>query len=257
LAVGFIDFHLFGGPVSARGRLFTGKGLHLQVGRFDVPFGSDWQYYASVDRASISAPLTTELIMDSGYNDVGLRILRANISYHFTLYMLRGIEEGFSVGGRFGLTPFNNPFTFKRKERQQLELGVSYIHDMNRGGEREERIFALDMESLLGPLHLQTEYISKDHDLTETRMRGFQVSVFLETGFPKSIPVTFFSRYDYVKYKPFDGSGGEALDLSRLTAGCNFNLFDISVLKLEFQHYLEENEEFHGGSFFLQLVITF
>lgn len=262
LAVGFIDFHLFGGPVSARGRLFTEKGLHLQVGRFDVPFGNDWQYYASADRTSISAPLTTEVIMGGGYNDVGLRILRANVSYHFTLFMLRGIEEGISLGGRFALTPFNNPFTFKRKQIQKLELGVSYIMDMDRGGCKEEKILALDMESQLGPVHLQGEFLRKDYHLEETRMEGFHVSAFLDTGFPKVLPLTVYGRYDFTRCKSLDSvaaSGGAAVvdELSRLTAGVNVNLFDVSMLKIEYMHYLEENEEFRGASFFIQLVITF
>lgn len=256
LAVGFIDFHLFGGPVSARGRLFTEKGLHLQVGRFDVPFGNDWQYYASADRISISAPLTTEVILDGGYNDVGLRILRANVSYHYTLFMLRGIQEGISLGGRFALTPFNNPFTFKRKQTQQLELGVSYIMDMNRQGGKEEKILALDMESQLGPVHVQTEWLRKDLYLEDTRLQGFHISAFVDTGFPQTLPVTVYGRYDSVRLKPFDGAN-EVNTISRLTAGVNINLFDVSMLKLEYLNYLEDHMEFQGSSFFAQLVITF
>lgn len=37
-----LDWHPFGGgSVAPRGRLWAEKGFHIQVGRFDVPFGND------------------------------------------------------------------------------------------------------------------------------------------------------------------------------------------------------------------------
>lgn len=260
LAVGFIDFHLFGGSVAARGRVFTEKGLHFQVGRFDIPFGNDWKFYAPVDRMSVTAPLTTELVMDGGYNDVGLRILRGNVTYNWTLYMLRGIEEGFSVGGRFGFTPFNNPFTFKRKEARQLELGFSYLHDMNRSGKREEWALGVDLESNLGPVLLQAEYLQRDNRVAGCRFQGYHVSAFLQIGSIGSVPLTFFGRYDSLEQEALEDNGaadGLLPELSRLTIGVHLNLFDISTLKIEFLQYLEEHEEFEGASFTAQLVITF
>jgi hypothetical protein len=35
LAVGFIDFHLMGGLIPARGNVFLESGFHLQIGRFN------------------------------------------------------------------------------------------------------------------------------------------------------------------------------------------------------------------------------
>jgi hypothetical protein len=235
--------------------LFTEKGLHIQVGRFDVPFGNDWQYYASVDRVSVSPPLTTEMVMDGGYNDVGLRILRANVTYNYTLFMLRGIEEGFSFGGRFGFTPFNNPFTLKKQELQLLEIGVSYMHDTDRGGTREERALAFDFESQVGPVRFQGEYVRRDYDIDELRLEGFHLSTFFDIGEVARVPVTLFGRYDHLRERPYEN--GETGELSRLTVGVNVNLFDISTLKLEYLHFLKESDAFSGGSFFAQLVITF
>lgn len=105
LAVAFIDFHLRGGSIAPRGRLFKEQGVHLQVGKFDLPFGNDWQYFASPDRLQVSAPLTTEYVNSEGYNDTGLRILGQFVSLNFTTYIIKGIEEGVSFGGRIGLTP--------------------------------------------------------------------------------------------------------------------------------------------------------
>ena len=258
LGVGFIDFHLFGGPIAARGRLFSEKGLHFQVGRFDIPFGNDWQYFASTDRISVSPPLPTELIMNGGYNDVGIRILRAAITYNYSLFMLNGTEEGFSFGGRFGFTPFNNPFTFKKKQIQALELGISYIHDFNRGGKREEKLLAFDFESEIGPVRFQGEYIRKNYDIEETRFDGFHISGFVDLSKFGKLPVTLYGRYDFYKGKPYNFTmSRETNRLERLTAGLNINLFGISNLKLEFLDYIAQNEEFYGSSFYAQLVIIF
>ena len=86
LGVGFIDYHIYGGSINPRGRLFREKGLHIQVGKFDVPFGNDWQHFTSVDRLTVTQPLTTEIIMEGGYNDVGIRFLANFISFNFTIY---------------------------------------------------------------------------------------------------------------------------------------------------------------------------
>lgn len=56
LGVAFIDYHLYGGGIAPRGRLFREKGMHIQVGRFDVPYGNDWQHFASVNRLTVTPP---------------------------------------------------------------------------------------------------------------------------------------------------------------------------------------------------------
>ncbi len=255
LAVGFIDFHIFGGTVAARGRLFTQKGLHFQVGRFDIPFGNDWLYYASVDRVSVSAPLTTQLVMDGGYNDVGFRLLRSALHFNYTVFMLRGIEEGFSFGGRFGFTPFNNPYTLKEQDSQLLEIGFSYMHDINRDGNREERALAIDLEGRLGPLRLQGEWIHRDNYLDGLHREGYHVSAFLDAGEIAKQPFVFYSRFDFFREKPHHAPSAD--HISRLTAGVNVSIMDIVLLKTEYTHFLREQETFMGNSFYAQLVITF
>jgi hypothetical protein len=75
LTVGYLDVHFFGGLIAPRGKLPREKGFHVQIGRFDVPFGNDWQYFAPKDRLELSAPLTTEAILEGGGNDAGIRVL--------------------------------------------------------------------------------------------------------------------------------------------------------------------------------------
>lgn len=251
--VGFIDFHLFGGSISARGRLFSEKGFHIQVGRFDVPFGNDWQFNSSADRVSVTAPLTTDLVLDGGYNDVGLRILKSAVVYNYTIYMVKGIEKGFALGGRFVLTPFNSTRTLKRKELREFEVGVSYLYDISKSGSPEQKVLALDFESSLGPLRLQGEYIRRDWNIVGALLKGAHLSAFLDASKFSSLPITFFSRYDYFRQAAIDGR----FTLDRLTLGININLYDISLLKFEYSHFFKGNDQYNGSSYYAQMVITF
>jgi hypothetical protein len=49
MTVGFLDYNTSGARIAPRGRLSVEKGFHIQVGRFDIPFGNDWQFFASKD----------------------------------------------------------------------------------------------------------------------------------------------------------------------------------------------------------------
>jgi hypothetical protein len=154
LTVGFLDFHPFGGTIAPRGRLWVEKGFHIQVGRFDVPFGNDWQFFASKDSTSISRPLTTATIMDGGYNDVGARILGNNGTVNFNTFLLRGFGDGRLVGGRVGLTPFGNPFSLKEaRDPKSAEFGFSYLYDIGPDHRKQEVAWAADAEGRLVPSH--------------------------------------------------------------------------------------------------------
>ena len=56
-------------------------------GRFDLPYGVDYQHFASVDRPNVSAPITTERIQLGGYNSDGIRCMEQGV-YLITPYML-------------------------------------------------------------------------------------------------------------------------------------------------------------------------
>ncbi len=255
MGVGFIDFHIFGGPVPARGRIFSDKGFHLQIGQFDVPFGNDWQYVASRDRVSFTAPLSTQLIMGGGYNDVGLRIIRSGITYNYTLYILKGVEEGIAYGGRVALTPFSNPFTLHKRETQHLEIGASYLRDMDRDGKTELKAYSVDLESKIGSFQLQAEYIVKKDERVQVKYKGMQYLISLDLSQFSTLPFTVFSRYDNIRNQNYFSSEKEKLD--RVAGGININLRNIAILKTEFLHFFKGNELFSGSSFYIQLVITF
>ncbi len=275
LHTGFIDYHLFGSPISLRGRLFVDEGLHLQVGKFDVPFGNDWQYYTAIDRMAVTPPLTTEMVMEGGYNDEGIRLLFNSIWLNLTLYMLDGIEQkysygGNSYGGRIGFTPFSNPFMLKAKSVPIFELGCSFIYDVDANGEMSEKLYAFDVESKITALLLRAEYIRREKE-AGVLFDGYHVTGGLDFNHFSSLPVILYSRYDFFRTKNYIPETyldilTQELDklnvLSRFSVGLNINIYGISYLKLEYQRFLKTYEEYRDQYFskslyYAQLVISF
>jgi len=255
LAVGFIDFHLFGGLIPARGNVFLESGFHLQVGKFDITLGNDWQYYASLDRLTISAPLTTAVLMEGGYNDVGFRVLGNTGVINYAGYVLKGAANGLALGGRLAFVPFNNPFTTKVMDTQPLDIGFAYLEDLDQDGKSEQQTFAADLEARYEFLHLQTEYYWRKDLLLSLHREGYQVSLF--GSFLDNCPVPFgvFGRFDHVDSSPDDGA--PRTTLREITAGAFLRPFEVTVLKLEFNRFIQGNDDMHGTYAFAQLVIGY
>ncbi|HEX9081540.1 MAG TPA: hypothetical protein VF768_04620, partial [Holophagaceae bacterium] len=214
LASGFLDYHPFGGTIAPRGKLWVEKGFHIQVGRFDVPFGNDWEYYASKDSISISRPLTTDQVMDGGYNDVGMRVLGNNGTVNFNAYLLRGFQPGRLVGGRIGFTPFGDPFSLKGAREQKLaELGYSAYYDATSDWRKREAGQAEDLEVHVGAFTVRTEYLARatwPEAGAPERRHGWHLTQELGLG-----PATAFARYERVALLAGDASGRE----TRIAAG--------------------------------------
>ncbi len=267
LSVGFIDYHFYGGTIAPRGRLFNQNGLHLQIGKFDVPFGNDWQYFSSVNRIEINPPLTTFKLMDGGYNDVGIRFLGNFSSFNLSLYVLRGIESGYSyggnsIGGRFGFTPFSDPFSLRQREVSPFESGFSLIYDFDAAGNISEKLWCLDIEGKLGFLNVRAEYYSRDK-LVGILLTGYQVSMYFDlarTGV--GLPFVLYARYDEFSSERYE-TVDEKNSVSRAGFGCNVGISKIACLKLEYLHYFTtydefiEEEYFNRNQFYLQFLIRF
>ena len=270
LAVGFIDYHLFGSRISPRGRLFQDEGLHLQVGRFDVPFGNDWYEYSPVTRTTVTPPLTTEIIMEGGYNDEGIRLLLNYMSVNLTMYMLDGIEQqysfgGNSYGGRIGFTPFSNPYELRSRSVPVFELGFSGIIDLDREAKTAEKLFAADIKTRTGPLILSSEYYHRDKNAGIV-LYGYHVTAGRDFGYFSNLPVKLYGRFEQCVSEEIVAISLGGIDknsITRLTAGINLNISDISYLKFEYLNHIDAYEEYRSDQYFsrtlyyLQLVITF
>lgn len=264
LAVGFLDVHLLGGLVAPRGRLPVEKGLHVQLGRFDVPFGNDWQLYAAKDRVEASAPLTTEALLDGGANDVGLRVLGNDGTFGYTLYVLRGQGSGNAFGGRVSVAPLDTPFRFPPR-LGLFEVGVSLLHDVDDDGRTERTALTLDAQMRSGPLSVRSEYVRADERPTEeSPLRsvrdGWHVTAAFEAGdLPGGVSLTPYARYDSVRGDEGAGAGRT----SRVTVGANAVPFARLTLKAEYRRTLEAPEAvraeagFGRDAWLVQAVVTF
>ena len=245
MTVGFLDYHPFGGMVAPRGRLWVEKGFHVQAGRFDVPFGNDWQFFASKDSISISRPLTTSDIMDGGYNDAGFRILGNNGTFNFNAFLLRGFSRGDLVGGRIGLTPFGNPFSLKGlREPKTVEFGISYFLDNDRGGRKAGWGSALDAEFRLDSWTLRGEYLTRVQEANEVQPRttrhGWHVTQEFALG--GRLP-TLFARYERATLPSLEGLAPVVLyePTTRVAVGLSSTQWGFVQFKVEGQRYLQES----------------
>ncbi len=270
LDVGFIDYHLFGGTISPRGRPFHNKGIHLQIGRFDVPFGNDWYSYSSVSRITVTEPLTTEIIMDGGYNDDGIRLMFNFISFNATFYVLQGIDQkytygGNSYGGRIALTPFSNPYKANKNNEPVFETGFSMILDFDSAGLRSETLYAGDIKTQIGPAVLSGEYYYRDKKAGITS-QGWHGDLFFCFGYFSSVPLTLFGRFDQCEEKEYVLKNEHEVrvsnGLTKICAGLNFNISDISYLKFEYDRFIKAYEDYKDpyyskNLYYLQLAISF
>lgn len=241
LTVGFLDYHVLGGRIAPRGRLWAEKGFHVQAGRFDVPFGNDWQFFASKDSVSISRPLSTEAVMEGGYNDAGIRVLGSDGTFNFNLYALRGFSQGRLYGGRVGFIPFGNPFALKDvRDGKVAEFGFSALLDRDGSGAKRGSATAWDLEIRGSRLLFRAERLARrwmawDGEPGRT-LRAWRVE--LEVPLQESLgwPATAFVRAERSSQEPREEGSGDAQD-ARVTAGFSLNLGRVVQLKLEFQRW--------------------
>jgi len=236
LTVGYLDYHPFGGRIAPRGQLPVEEGFHVQVGRFDVPFGNDYQFYASKDSVSISRPLTTAAVMDGGYNDAGVRVLGNDGTFNFNAFLLQGFHPGRLVGGRLGLTPFGDPFSLQGTRAPKVaEVGLSWFYDGSSTWRKQETGFAADADGRLGAYYVRAEYVTRAREAgleqPAFRRRGWHLTQEYALGGRLPWPTTLFGRYERET-----GEGGRNI---RAVAGLSASLGGVLQVKLEGQHFLE------------------
>lgn len=243
LAVAFLDYHSFGGRIAPRGRLWVEKGFHVQLGRFDVPFGNDWQFFASTDSLSISRPLSTDLVMDGGYNDEGVRVLGNNGSANFNAYYLRGFNNGQLFGGRIGLTPFSDPFSLRSESGLNAEFALSYFRDTDVHNQRNETGWGIDSELRQGEWAARFEYLVRRKEAQVagevSEQRGWHLTQEYALGEMLAWPTALFARYEQAWVQPLQTQAGEDARDERIAAGFSSDLgaADIVQWKTEVQHY--------------------
>lgn len=255
VAVAVIDYHLYDHRIPARGRIFTEPGFHLQAGRFDLPFSSDFQFFAATDRLTLTAPLTTSRIQQGGFNSDGLRVYGSGRVFNYAFFSTDSIYEnaGRAWGGRIGLGLGRNPFRLHSGPQPSvIEAGLSSIVDLDADGGIANIVYALDARFSYGPLSLLGEALLRDAQrplvdgngafLAERDEYAYHLTLNAELGDVLPWPLALFLRYgawvpDYRRVLDAndDTISYRVDNISRVSLGLAYAFND--NLKLKFEYF--------------------
>lgn len=275
VAVAVIDYHVRDHNVPARGDIFSEPGFHLQLGRFDIPFGIDYEYFAAPDRPNITAPLTTERIQNDGFNGDGVRTYGTWSIIDYAFYWTNSLfdDEGSSVGARVGLFPAKDRYCMHHRNKQKkYVVGLSWLRDMDSEKNERNTLYAFDMSLQLGMADLIYEFISLD-SVDEVILpdsssagpadeEGFNVRLLFDVD-----PASFYLGYgewqpDYTARLDEEDStvSYSVSKLERLTLGGQYLFNEYLQFKLEYFHHLNtetEEPEFEKRRLTFQMVASF
>lgn len=267
-AVALVDYHLFNDRIPPRGRIFNNQGWHVQVGRFDLPFGTDYQNFASKDRVSITAPLTTSRIQNGGYNSEGVRTYGSWKMLNYSAFWTNAIysNDGSTVGGRLGLSLGSNPYTVRHNNRdaviQGIEFGVSHLSELDGGNRIRNTVYGADLGIGYGILRMQNEvmllqahqqvFLDADGNIVsiptgnpygKRHQLGYHSTLTADLESLLKQPVKLFARYG--RWQPaqklgldYDGSTVAVNDVAMLSLGFNYKFSDYLRLKFEYDDTL-------------------
>ena len=146
IAVGFIDYNVYDDTIPPRGRIFNKDGLHIRAGRFDIPFGTDYQNFANTDRVTVTAPLTTSYMQLGGYNGDGVNSFGARGRYQYSLFWTDAMygDDGHAIGGRVGMFLGQRPFSV-HNSRKGIEFGFSHLSDLDGDNNLRNSVYGADL----------------------------------------------------------------------------------------------------------------
>jgi hypothetical protein len=148
---------------------------------------------------------------------------------------MRGAGPGRTIGGRIGISPFDDPYRFEPRVHI-AEGGVSFVRDLDGDGKERATFIAFDSEVHSGRWHVRAEHVRNDaRPSEELPMRvasnGWHVTTALDAGEIRGVAITPYARFDTV-------SGNAVIDesaarMKRVTTGINSNFLGVFLLKLE------------------------
>jgi hypothetical protein len=264
IAVALIDFHSFNDRIPPRGRIFNNKGFHLQAGRFDLPFGNDYQYFANKDRITVTAPLTTSRMQMGGYNADGIRsygtwdVVNYSVFWTDSLYA----NDGHTIGGRAGLALGQNTYKIHNANPEGIEIGVSHLSELDGENQIRNTVYGADLSIGYGMWHLQNEFMllnahqqvfldgdgnivpdPENSPFGKGHQLGYHSTLTVDLESLIKHPVIAFARYS--RWDPsqhlgldFDGSTVAINELAMLSLGFNYKLNDHLRIKFEYSDSL-------------------
>ncbi len=278
LGAAFIDFHLYDESIPVRGRIFQEPGFHIQVGQFDLPFGSDYQFFAVTDRLTVTPPMTTTRIQQSGvnpanggFNSPGIRTYGKWRQLTYAVYAINSIySSGLAVGGRLGYA-LNNPYQLHTRDTLPLvDFGLSYLRDMDQSEHITDELFAADFSFNYHNLRLVSEFVR--HDSNANRRDGnpvlnesaFHVTLFHNLQDWLHEDLYLYGRYQEwrpnYRYTNIDGNNYQIGFIPAISVGMGYHMNDYLTLKMEytdtFSHTTAE-PGFQTKTAIMQLVGSF
>ena len=227
--------------------------LGIQVGLLDMPFGIDYQVFATPDRRLVTIPLVTELMMDGGWGDIGVNLHGAVALLNYNLYVVNGMGEDGGVpvnqitennnaktaGGRIGVLPIKD-----------FELGFSYAQGPYLDGTARQALSRTggDIQFVHEPLEVKGEFVTGKEELpgaAKNEHEGLYIQL-LGRATEKGYGVV---RYGYWKPK----GGGR---VTRVTIGLGYDLIENVSLRSEYQ-INGETPSVDNNLFSAQAVLSF
>ncbi len=241
------------------GNMFNSQGFHLQAGRFELPFGLDYKYLIPFERISISAPLTTDIILRnlSDLNEEdwqngpkiisgnGIRTFYSTNFFDLAAYMVNGKEsdylhqqKGMAMGGSIHFYPIRETYLAHKSGSEQLAaVGFSYLVNIDNDFNKEFYLISADIDIRSGPVGLQGEYVFTEDRQQENRQWGYYC---LFSYHFDLLPAYFFSRFE--QWKPKDTKMSTVWinnELSKISAGLGYRISNFLLVKGEYENYLD------------------
>ncbi len=269
-AAAVLDYHVSGDKEPPRGRLFDGHSVHVQAGRFDLPFGSDYQNFANKDRITVTAPLTTSRMQMGGYNSDGVRSYGAWKMFNYSVYWTDALyaNDGHTIGGRLGLDLDESHEVVHRGVPEGIEIGVSHLSELDGNNNIRNSVYGADLSVNYDMWHWQNEVMylqGHQNSFIETGENGFTSIIynFSNTASPfgknnqlgyhstfvtdleniTKHPILAFARFS--RWQPsqnlgldFDGSTVAVGDISMVSLGVNYKLGEHLAFKFEYNDSL-------------------
>lgn len=251
VAVALIDYHLFNDRTPPRGRIFNNQGFHIQAGRFDLPFSTDYQNFANTDRVTVTAPITTSRMQFGGFYGTGLRSYGSWKHVNYAAFVTNAIyaDDGHTVGGHLGVNLGQNPYRTHKVTPEGIELGISHLSDLDKEHHLRHSVYGADVSVGYGFLKLQSEFmwlkayesfIGADKiDYGKPNQFGYHTTLTADLESFIDYPVLAIARYG--RWQPntrfmndYDGSLVAIDNVSALTFGLNYRYNDHFNFKVEY-----------------------
>lgn len=268
IGVGFVDYHLFDSKIPPRGRILNNQGLHIQAGRFDVPFMADYQNFANKDRVTITSPITTVRIQKGGFNGDGVRSYGSWGMFNYSLFWTNGVylNDGSSIGGRLGMNLGQNLFRSHERIPDGIEFGLSHLTELNGHNEIRNAFYGVDLSLNYGMLRWQNEVVlHQGHMLLpnqfdqlgattgygKERELAYHSTLIADLADLTHYPLLAFARYGYWQSNQhflidgFDNRVVAINPISMLSLGLNYKFSDYLRIKLEYSDSLGSSTEEH------------